>query len=187
MAEMCGEGGGGVGVTVVPINDIKPDIFKQVLYFVYGGAVPEAVFEENARLFIDAADKLGVTNLKLEAEAYYVKATAINTDNLMDNLLYADSKNCALLKEAVIDFVVDNGKEVLDKVRLEDVPGGMFRDLLTAMTRKDGTVSNIGDTLSTLRVSELRRKLDEKGLDVDGSREAMIATLKKNDRDNSLL
>jgi len=30
-----------------------------------------------------------------------------------------------------------------------------------------------------MRVSELRRKLDEKRLDVDGSREAMIAALQE--------
>ena len=32
---------------------------------------------------------------------------------------------------------------------------------------------------NTMRVSELRTKLDEKGLDVDGSREAMIATIQE--------
>jgi len=36
-----------------------------------------------------------------------------------------------------------------------------------------------GDGLSTMRVNELRIKSDEKGLDVDGSRETMIATLKE--------
>ena len=34
--------------------------------------------------------------------------------------------------------------------------------------------------MNTLRVSELRKGLQEKGLDVDGSREAMIETLRKN-------
>jgi hypothetical protein len=33
---------------------------------------------------------------------------------MMDNLLYADSKNCALLKEAVMDYVVENGQDVLE-------------------------------------------------------------------------
>lgn len=35
-----------------------------------------------------------------------------------------------------------------------------------------------GDKFSVMRVSELRRMLGEKGLDVDGSREAMIEALK---------
>jgi hypothetical protein len=61
---------------------------------------------------LDAADKYGVVSLKLEAEAAYVESTKITVDNAMDNLLYADAKNCALLKEAVIDFLTDNGREV---------------------------------------------------------------------------
>ena len=43
--------------------------------------------------------------------------------------------------------------------------------------KKESTES--GDELHTARVSELRKKLDEKGLDVDGSREVMIAALRE--------
>ena len=102
---------------------------------------------------------------------------------MIDNLLYADSKNCALLKEAVMDYIVENGNDILGKVSFSNVPGDMMTDLLTAVTRKNNIASNVestGDQFTTMRVSELRALLDEKGLDVDGSREAMIATLKEN-------
>ena len=58
----------------------------------------------------------------------------------------------------------------------------IITDILTATTREKKKSANIGedDDLSTMRVSELREKLDEKGLDVDGSREAMIARLEDN-------
>ena len=170
-------------MTAVPIADVKPDIFRHVLYYVYGGNVSDEELKANAKDLIDAADKFGIVSLKLEAEACYVKSITISVHNLMDNLLYADSKNCALLKEAVIDFMVENGQGVLEKVSLKDVPGGMFADLLTAVTRgkkKDTNTGEDGDELSTMRVSELRKNLDEKGLDIDGSREAMIASLKDN-------
>jgi len=36
-----------------------------------------------------------------------------------------------------------------------------------------------------MRVGELRKLLDDNGLDVDGSREAMIALLKENDDSDS--
>jgi hypothetical protein len=139
----------------------------------------EDELKTNAKDIINACDKYGVVNLKLEAEACYVKSTTTTIDNMMDNLLCAGSKNCALLKEAVTDFVVKNGQDVLEKVSLKDVPGGVFADLLTAMTREKNKASNVetGDQVTTMRVSELRRKLDEKGLDVDGSREAMISAL----------
>jgi len=164
-------------------TDVRPQIFWCVLYYIYGGKLTDDDLQANAKELIDAADKFGIVTLKLEAEACYVESTTISVDNMMDNLLYADSKNCALLKETVMDFIVENGQDVLEKVSLKDVPGGMFADLLTAMTRgkkKDTNTGEDGDELSTMRVSELRKKLDEKGLDIDGSREAMIASLEDN-------
>ena len=182
LAELCKPSAGGGSIATVSIADVKPDIFRHMLYYVYGGKLAEEELKLNAKDIIDACDKYGVVGLKLEAEACYVKSTTTTIDNMMDNLLYADSKNCALLKEAVIDFVVKNGQDVLEKVSLKDVPGGVFADLLPAMTReknKATSVESTGDKFTTMRVSELRRKLDEKGLDVDGSREAMIAALQE--------
>ena len=178
--DMCVSSDGGDDVNSIPITDVTPEIFRHMIHYIYGGKISEGDLKENAKEIIDSCDKYGVVGLKLEAEACYVKSTTISVDNMIDNLLYADSKNCALLKEAVIDFVVENSKDVLKKVSLKDVPGGVFADLLTAMAReKNEDATTDEDDLSTMRVSELRKKLDEKGLDVDGSREAMIARLKE--------
>ena len=102
----------------------------------------------------------------------------------MDILLHADAKNCALLKEAVMDFIVENSVEVLEKVSMKDIPGGMFADMLAAVARggKKKVINKGGkeDQFSTMRISDLRRKVHERGLDVDGSREMLIATLKEN-------
>ena len=35
----------------------------------------------------------------------------LDVENAMDTLFYADSMNCALLKEAIMGFLVDNQKE----------------------------------------------------------------------------
>jgi len=182
LAELCKASVEG-NVTTVLINDVKPEIFKHMIYYCYGGKLSDEELKNNAKDLINACNKYGVVNLKLEAEAYYVKVIEITVENMMDNLLYSESMNCALLKEAVIDFVVENGKDVLEKVSLKDVPGSVFADLLTAVTRdkeekNSDTEKSSGDQFSTMRVSELRIKLNEKGLDVDGSREAMIAALK---------
>jgi len=165
------------------ITDVKPDIFRHLLCYVYGGSVPEEDLKAHAKAIIDAADKYSIINLKLEAEASYVKSTDITMDNAMDNLLYADAKNCALLKESVIDFLAENSIEVVEKISFKDVPGHMMKDLLVVFGRngkKDATGTAAVDELTTLRVSALRRKLAEKGLDVDGSREAMIESIKNN-------
>ena len=52
-----------------------------------------------------------------------------------------------------------------------------MKDLLVATTRKSDVAGDDGDEFSIMRVGELRRRLHKKGLDVDGSREAMIAAL----------
>ena len=97
------------------ITDIKPDIFRHLLYYVYGGSVAEADLKTHAKDIIDAADKYSIINLKLEAEAAYVKSTDITIENAVDILLYADAKNCALLKENVLDFLTANCDDVIER------------------------------------------------------------------------
>ena len=184
LAELCKPSAGEGSVASMEINDVKPDIFRHMLYYTYGGELSTKYLKANAKDFIDACDKYGVVHLKLEAEACYVATTKITMENMMDNLLYADSKNCALLKEAVIDFVVQNGNGILGRVSFNNVPGSVVTDILTAITREKNNSAegeiNPRNQLSIMRVSELRAKLGEMGMDVDGSREAMIALLTEN-------
>ncbi|KAL7526511.1 hypothetical protein ACHAXR_001524, partial [Thalassiosira sp. AJA248-18] len=65
----------GSEVTSASIPDVKPEIFRQVLYYVYGGKVAEEDLMTNVKAIIEAANRFGVVNLKLEAEASYVKST----------------------------------------------------------------------------------------------------------------
>jgi hypothetical protein len=173
------------GVVTASVNDIKPEIFNHLLSYVYGWTIPEVALKAHAKDIIDAADKYSIVNLKLAAEAAYVKSTDISLDNAMDNLLYADSRNCALLKEAVMNFLADNHYAAAAHISFTDFPGHVVKDLLIAVGKSKkkvaGNGTNIdGDELTTLSVSELRRKLHKMGLDleVDGSREAMIESIK---------
>ena len=174
-AELCGIEGS------ITIDDVKPETFKHMLYYIYGGKISEEDLKEHARDIIDAADKYGIITLKLEAEVAYVKDTTIDFSNVMDLLLYADSKNCALLKEAVIDFIVENKDDMLQKVVLKDVPGGLFAELLAAMSRKEKRAGSSEGNSSFMSIHELRRKAHEKGINIDGSREMLIASLKEDD------
>lgn len=152
LADMCGPGSG-KDVTSVPIAGVKPDVFKHMLYYVYGGEVPDEDLVSSAKDLIDAADKFGVVTLKLEAEACYVKSTALTIDNILDHLLYAESKNCALLKEVAMDFMVENASDVMTKVSFKNVPGTLMPDLLAAMERgkKKGNDTN-ANNFNTMRV-----------------------------------
>ena len=77
--EMC-RGSSDVGITTVSITDVKPEVFKFMLYYTYGGKLSEEDLSNNAKDIINACDKYGVVNLKLEAEACYVKSTEITMD-----------------------------------------------------------------------------------------------------------
>ena len=173
----------GKDLTTIPITNVKPEIFHHLLYYVYGGKVDDTDLKANAKDIVDACDIYEVVNLKLEAEAILVASTTITIDNVIELLLYANEKNCALLKETVNDFLVENLDEAIKKLSFEnDVPGQLMTDLMTAVARgkKESNTSSDATDSSTARVGTLRRMLHEKGLDIDGSREAMIALLEEN-------
>ena len=182
LADMC-KPTDGVERTSISIADVKPDIFHHLLYYVYGGKIADEDMKANAKDLIDAADKYGVVNLKLEAEAVYITHETITIDNVIDHLVYGDAKNCALVKEAAMDYLVKHGEEATTKLSFDNVPGSAMKDLLAAMTRdksEEGDANAISDAAhnyNTMRVNTLRKLLHEKGLDVDGSREMMIARL----------
>ena len=67
------------------------DIFS--ITYIYGGEIDGDHFATHAKDLINASDKYGVTNLKLEAEVWYVHSTQITIENVIDNLLYADAMN----------------------------------------------------------------------------------------------
>jgi len=94
LSDMCRPG----DEAAVSINGMEPEVFKMVLYFCYGGTVSEDELAANAKAIIEAADRFGIVNLKLQAEAVLAKQTDITVDNMLDNLLYANSKNLALFQ-----------------------------------------------------------------------------------------
>ena len=97
LADMCRPGN--EAEATVPINGVEPEVFKTVLYFCYGGMVSEEELAANSKAIIDAADRFGIVNLKLQAEAVLTEQTEITVENMLDNLLYANSKNLALFQE----------------------------------------------------------------------------------------
>jgi len=184
LAELCKSDETGGIITTVSIIDAKPEIFRHMIYYAYGGKLSDEELKVNAKDIINACDKYGVVHLKLEAETCYVESIEITLDNMMDNLLYADSKNLALLKEAVMDYIVANKHSIMGKVSFDKVPGSLMTDLLAAMARGEEQPGDDGEEdesikYNKMRVCALRKMLDEKGLEVDGSREVMIALLKE--------
>jgi hypothetical protein len=144
----------------------------------YGGKVGDDTFKSHTKEIINAADKYGVVNLKLEAEVYLVEATTFSLDNVMDHLPYAESKNCALLKEAAMDLIAEHRIKAMKMISLRDVPGTLMSDL-AAVVRKDYNITSGGDNeneLIMIRICELRREARLKRLNVDGSKGLLIVS-----------
>lgn len=55
--------------SIVEIADVKPGIFRLLLWYLYGGTMQKKVLKAHAKDIIEAAGKYGVVNLKLTAEA----------------------------------------------------------------------------------------------------------------------
>lgn len=161
----------------IEIPSVDPIIFNHVLRYIYG----EDIIYENLEIsemkdIIIAADRYGLINLKLESEAKYVLASSINADNMIENLLFADSINCALLKETLMNFIVENKVKIIERNMLKDAPEGISNDILSAMVRVEDNSSN--NTFTAMSINELRRECYIRRLDVDGSREMLISALR---------
>ena len=70
----------------VKVPDVKPEIFRGLLRFLYSGLAPENVTDKALDLLL-AADKYGVDSLK----QICVEKASIDRDNVVDALLVADS------------------------------------------------------------------------------------------------
>eukprot|EP00578_Thalassiosira_sp_NH16_P019368 CAMPEP_0181082578 /NCGR_PEP_ID=MMETSP1071-20121207/3696_1 /TAXON_ID=35127 /ORGANISM="Thalassiosira sp., Strain NH16" /LENGTH=337 /DNA_ID=CAMNT_0023164173 /DNA_START=43 /DNA_END=1053 /DNA_ORIENTATION=+ len=178
LAELCADANENTMITV-PITNVEPDLFRHLLYYVYGGAIPDEVMSERSKEIIEAADRLGIANLKVEAEGWYVNSTPITWENFVNNFIFSDTKKCALLKEKVMGFLVEDEKVSLDRLSNQDVPQSesMLIDFLTALSMKK--CNGEAYEFKTMSVNRLRRKLEQEGLGVDGTREMLVHSLEK--------
>ena len=175
----------------LPIIDIHPDIFRMILRFVYGGEVPKKnVLAENSKTIIRAADRFGCTGLKLAAEAELASA-GITTENAAELILFADGTNCAMLKETAMDYFIKNAPAVMESEGFEQVKESpsILTELIAVgfggSKKRPAPANSDSDDrgYKRMRVATLRQKLDEKGLDVDGSKEMLVSRLEEADND----
>ena len=79
---------------------------------------------------------------------------------------------------------MENKAEVIQKLSFANAPGDLITDVLTAVLRGERVVGGSGgggddeSRFNAMRISELRKRAHEKGLNVDGSREMLIAAFK---------
>jgi len=73
LADLCESGAGDNGTNPIQIDNVSPDIFRLLLSYIYGMTISNDNMMLHTKEIIDAADRFGVTSLKLEAEASLVK------------------------------------------------------------------------------------------------------------------
>ena len=190
LASLAEEEGDG---NVIPISGVDPTVFEILLRFVYGGEIPAPyLLKRHAKNLTHTADRFCCTGLKLAAEIE-LATSGLSKRTAADLVLFADAKSCALLKESAIDFIIENydavtATEGYSRVKessdiLVEIMSAMSSSLSSkkrkAPSNDDGSATNYKE----MKVAMLRRKLDEKGLDIDGSKEMLITRLESADRD----
>ena len=162
----------------LPLPDVDPDVFHELLRFVYGGKVAEDKWGSHYQDFIDTADQFGVVNLKIEAESRFVDAVLLTVDNVVDNLAYADSKNCPRLKEHAIKYIMEHPTEVFSSDSFKNFP--ISENIVKEIFFVSRLVPLVPQGIRVdATIGELRQKLFDKGLSADGSRETLMARLQR--------
>ena len=169
----------------IPIKDVRPSIFRMILRFVYGGEIPSKdILDTEAKVIVRAADEYGCTGLKLAAEAALASA-GITTENAAEIILFADATNCAMLKEVAMEYFVQNAIDVMESdgfKQVEESPAILKELLKVGVGGKKRTAETGAEEerdYKRMRIATLRQKLDERGLDIDGSKEMLVARLEE--------
>lgn len=176
LASLCEDSDGS---TPVQITNIDAIVFHHLLYYIYGGKIDRDVWKEHSRELIDAADWIGLNDLKIEAEAWYVEHHKITLENAVGELLYADEKNCFLLRERASSFLLNNMEDVIKSKSIENVldSKSAMMELFSLVAMNNQRQADNLTNPESLSVNELRAKLYGEGKDYDGSRKALIARL----------
>jgi hypothetical protein len=107
----------------MPIDDVEPGIFKAMLGFVYGMDIDVDWKDQASYLFdpsknkesiLRVSGKYGMVSMKEEAEIGYLRFLELKVDNAIEHLLFADCLNLTYVKNAVIDFIVENSEKVFE-------------------------------------------------------------------------
>ncbi|XP_041493790.1 speckle-type POZ protein-like [Microtus oregoni] len=92
----------------IEIHDLKPEVFKAMMDFIYTGKEP--VLHSMVDAVLAAADKYGLERLKVMCESALCRDLSV--ENAAHTLLLADLYNSVQLKSRAMDFVAAHASEV---------------------------------------------------------------------------
>ncbi len=107
-----------------------------------------------------------------------VESLVADKTNVVEWLVLAHSKNCALLKEYALSYAATLPEDLVNSMSFRELSESpeLMTELMMEMTRLPATIDKrYGNAVRNMTVNELRKKLNEMGLDVDGSKEMLIS------------
>ena len=94
----------------VDIKDVQPEIFKQLLHYIYSGRILTPLTEYTARSLFIVADKCDVNDLKNECVVFLL--SVIRIDNAIRLMVWAHLYSVDGLEKACLTFIAQNGKAI---------------------------------------------------------------------------
>ena len=172
---------------VIPISDMRGEIFQKLLEFVYTVKTPEVKDVTAAIDILLAANRFDCIQLKLYIESVIVDKF-LNPTIAAKMLILGDSYSCALLKEAAMNLYASDPSAVRGSDGWSELKESTYLldELLECVSQQFMSYKNGHDattttatTVDNLDVTSLREQLQESKLEVDGSRSMLVERLKK--------
>lgn len=94
----------------VEINDVEPEVFKEMMCFIYTGKAPN--LDKMADDLLAAADKYALERLKVMCED--ALCSNLSVENAAEILILADLHSADQLKTQAVDFINYHASDVLE-------------------------------------------------------------------------
>lgn len=117
----------------VNIEDSEPDIFKQLLHYIYSGRISTPLTDAIAQPLFLVADKYNIKDLKKECTTFLL--TCVRMDNVVGLLVWANLHSVDALKEVTLTFVAHNAKDICRLKDWEELTKN-YPDLCILATRR---------------------------------------------------
>ena len=88
---------------IVNVSDVEPEVFEELLHFIYTGRVSTERWQEMAARLLIAADKYLLRNLVLECENFLIEE--MSGENCTELLSLAENYSLKNMKQSALDFI----------------------------------------------------------------------------------
>lgn len=171
----------------ITIEDMEPEVLKQMLRFIYTDDCEEGAIEAMADHLLVAACRYQLGRLQVLCEVQLSKS--LTAENAADRLALADRNDADQLREDAVHYMSAN----IAAVRKSEGYQQLSRELLMEVTdialgleesnssrkraREDDRDELSTEDVKRMKVGELRAELSRRGLDVDGVKPVLVSRL----------